>query len=301
MATNTSTAAPTNAANAIATWAGFVETCIVTTAGWTVTADTGQTAPAALTTPGAINTSAGYRVYSSATLSGMTMFLKVEYGSSNTAASSPAMWWTVGTGSNGTGSITGTLINRVQLSSSTAAATLFTSYFSGDSARLQFGLWAGDNINTVAFATATNQIFVTLERTKNSSGADTNAGVYMGWQTCQGGTGVGAGSNNMGSLTTQTIPILEDLFRTSLNSTNTTMNQGNTGGVSLPIYFSPAPNYAGLGVVLGWAADIAKYSQFNVTLYGVAHNYIWIPATTASIGQSGSVASGTGVWGLRYE
>src|SRR3954462_11008588 len=73
------------------------------TVGLVQTADTGQINWSTVTIPGA-NTAAGYEIWRFAD---STLYLKFEYGTAPSTVQ-PQMWITVGTGSNGSGTITGT-------------------------------------------------------------------------------------------------------------------------------------------------------------------------------------------------
>jgi hypothetical protein len=77
------------------------------TAGLVQTADTGQINWTTVTRPGAL-TYAGYEIwrFDDALQSAAPVFLKIEYGTSNNATG-PAMRITVGTGTNGAGTLTG--------------------------------------------------------------------------------------------------------------------------------------------------------------------------------------------------
>jgi len=72
------------------------------------TSDTGQINWATVTRPG-VSTAAGYEIYKfTDTLSGSApIYFKLEYGTGS-SSTSPQLWITVGTGSNGSGTITGT-------------------------------------------------------------------------------------------------------------------------------------------------------------------------------------------------
>jgi hypothetical protein len=98
------------------------------TAGLIQTADTGQINWATVTRPG-INTAAGYEIYRfNDSLQGTyPIFLKIEYGT-HTTTSAPAMWLTVGTGSNGSGTITGQSSTRNTVNASAAPASTVTTY-----------------------------------------------------------------------------------------------------------------------------------------------------------------------------
>lgn len=93
--------------------------------GLVQTADTGQINWTTVTRPG-INTAGGYEIWRFAD---STLFLKIEYGT-NASAASPAMWITVGTGSNGTGTLTGQLSTRNLFVSAAVPASTVTNYTS---------------------------------------------------------------------------------------------------------------------------------------------------------------------------
>ena len=93
------------------TWVNEVYNALVTQCGLTQTGDTGQMAvPCATAAPVAISTSAGYYVFKfNDTLQATApIFFKLEFGSNSASANTPTMWITVGTGSNGSGTITWT-------------------------------------------------------------------------------------------------------------------------------------------------------------------------------------------------
>ena len=302
MAKTTATDPPQQTTDAqFKAWATDIHNAIVTTAGWYATGETGTTAMSALTHPTVINTVQGYQIYKMTdTLGGASssngaapIYIKVEYGSGGGASGvTPAIWLTVGTGSNGSGTITGVLVNRVQLSSiSAGSATTWTSYFSGNTNRIQICMWGGDTVNAFAFGSNTANIFFSIERTKDTTGADTAAGVLVMYNDI-----AVAQPKNLASLVANSIPTIEAAARGALNVTNTTMIMGNSAGVVVPIMFSPAPQNPGLGFVTGWSADFARYSQLAVSLYGVSHNYIWLTMSNAI-----TVTNGTAALGMQFE
>lgn len=77
--------------------------------GMVQTADTGQINWATVTRPGT-STAAGYEIWK---LSGGSLYFKIEYGTGSNAAF-PSFWHTTGTGSNGSGTLTGQLSTRQQ-------------------------------------------------------------------------------------------------------------------------------------------------------------------------------------------
>lgn len=96
--------------------------------GLVQTADTGQINWVTVTRPGT-NTAAGYEIwrFNDSLQGSAPIFFKLEYGTGN-AANTPAVWLTVGTGSNGSGTITGTATTRVQSSVNSTATNTVANY-----------------------------------------------------------------------------------------------------------------------------------------------------------------------------
>lgn len=98
-------------------------------AGLVQTSDTGQINWTTVTRPAAINTVGGYEIYRfNDSLQGTyPIFLKIEYGT-HTSTNIPGMWLTVGTGSNGSGTITGQSSTRVTVVGGGAVVSTSTAY-----------------------------------------------------------------------------------------------------------------------------------------------------------------------------
>jgi hypothetical protein len=107
-------------------WIAEVKTMIFTTLGVTNTADTGQINTATVTIP-AVNTAAGYLIgrFNDTAQATSPVFFKLEFGTGNNVGD-PCMWITVGTGSNGAGTITGVVMTRVYIGSGTPISTVTT-------------------------------------------------------------------------------------------------------------------------------------------------------------------------------
>lgn len=115
-------------------WVAEVVAALFVSLGVTQTADTGQINPATVAVPGAANTSAGYVIgrFNDTLQSTAPIFFKLEFGSGS-AASNPAMWLTVGTGSNGSGTITGTggaITTRCMVTNGGAPSSTITAFTS---------------------------------------------------------------------------------------------------------------------------------------------------------------------------
>jgi hypothetical protein len=104
-------------------------------AGLVKATDTGQINWATVTRPSANSTAAGYEIWKFGDTLQATapIFIKLEYGSGIAASNLPQMWITVGTGSDGAGTITGQSSGRqtTGLSGGTAGSTVinYPSYF----------------------------------------------------------------------------------------------------------------------------------------------------------------------------
>lgn len=92
--------------------------------GMVQTTDTGQVNWSTVTRASA-NTAAGYEIWK---LSSGNLFFKIEYGSGTTNAI-PAIFLTVGTGSNGSGTLTGQLSTRQELGDATTAISSTTTNY----------------------------------------------------------------------------------------------------------------------------------------------------------------------------
>ena len=114
---------------AFRTWVAEVITQLLAV-GLTQTADTGQINTTTVTRA-AGSTAAGYTIwrFNDTLQATAPIYIKLEFGSgsSNTV---PAMWITVGQGSNGSGTLTGTLTTRCSCGSGTALSSTITSYTS---------------------------------------------------------------------------------------------------------------------------------------------------------------------------
>ena len=107
MATTTATVAPNNATDAeFRAWAQFIHD-VFANGGWVQTGDTGQINLATATKPGAVNTKVGYEVWrmDDAHQSTNPIVLKLAYGSAAAGANVPAIWFIIGTETDGAGNL----------------------------------------------------------------------------------------------------------------------------------------------------------------------------------------------------
>lgn len=108
----------------------IVQLLAINTGQLTQTADTGQLAnPVVAARPGT-NTAAGYWILKWDDGSSTPLYFKIEVGTAAASASAPQIWLTVGTGSNGSGTLTGNVTSRVATCQNIAPASTVTNYTS---------------------------------------------------------------------------------------------------------------------------------------------------------------------------
>ena len=143
--------------------------------GWAKTADTGQIDWATVLAPTSTNQIRGYEVWrmNDALQAQAPVFLKIEYGSSAAIMSGPSLWFTLGTGSNGTGGLTGQVGTRVvqYLYNEASTTTAYRCIFSGDAGR--FNMCLG-----LTRDSSDHFLWINIERSKDAAGADTGEGVH---------------------------------------------------------------------------------------------------------------------------
>lgn len=247
-------------------------------AGMVKTTDTGQINNATVTKPTVANTAQGYEIYkfSDGLQATVPIFFKIEYGCA-TAADQPSCWITVGTSTNGAGTIiNNTTRQQCKMGNvSTSAGSTLTSYCSGDGSRVGICInYDGTNVNR-AFG------FI-IDRMRDATNATTSEGC---------GLATGSSQANW----TQAI-----LGGAPTTGSASVAFSGNCASGTLP-HGAGARTYgvnvltAALGVAVGQMRymlqgvianknDVAAGSQFSATNLGGAHNYImltnWNPLFT---------------------
>lgn len=177
---------------AFRTWVAEVITALFTTIGLTQTSDTGQINTSTVTRQATINTAAGYVIgrFNDSLQSTSPIFFKLEFGTATTTLTSPSMWITVGTGSNGSGTLTGTTSVRQAIATGniTSTTTPYPSYWCYKTGQGYFGMayktTSASSVN--CFATTI------ITRTTDSSGAPTaNGYLVLTVNSATPSTGVG--------------------------------------------------------------------------------------------------------------
>jgi hypothetical protein len=267
-------------------WVSEVVTALFTTLGVTQTSDTGQINPATVSVPVTANASAGYVIgrFNDALQSTAPIFFKLEFGSGS-AAADPFMWLTVGTSSNGSGTIGsgggGAVTSRVgvligtQLPNSLVTAYTSRYVYVGTSQCGFLGLFfkygASTSNTSIGFGA------FLINRTTDSSGNATAAGILV--ITCStSATPPGAGltngnAQNISFANSSIIPATPSNGWESVSGQQnwivgqTTTIVGSTGYVA-PVYtVDPVPKFnASLASAL--IGDFAAFTTSSLALIG---------------------------------
>lgn len=300
-------------------WAQAVSAWM-STCGYTQTSDTGQVNWSSIASvPGS-----GAYVYEIwASNDGLTTYyLKIEYGNVS-GTNCPGLAVTMGTGSNGSGALTGFVTQRVQVCASSytpSSTTLqYECDFSGGAGRLCVLMWRNGTVN--------QQQFFAVERSVNSTGAYTGthvtilfAGYDAGEQPrhCFQATivfGVGVAPNSL--MTTQaavgTSQFCGWLVRMSAVSgpSNNGLSAGITNAFNQSIPFDTVSPCVGFwdwqltccGVL--YNVDGIEGLPFAVTLYGSTRTYLPSKAgPLAAVSPGGNARtspSGSAMLCMRYD
>lgn len=244
-------------------WGKAVSDALQATSGVTKTTDTGQVDWTTVAKPAAGNTKQGYEVYrfSDALHSGgYPVFIRIDYGS-GAAATSPAVWITIGPSTDGAGTITGLNIAASQVPMGGASTAAGASRISADTNRLLVAL-ATDH------STANAGLLFSVERTHDASGTDTNEGLlFIYSSTTAGNAKQQAYSFSGGAGTLETL----------LGAMLPTFGTGATGTaialypvfLSKGVYYNPSAN-----VLIAFAANVTAGVQISFTFYGATRKFM---------------------------
>lgn len=294
MATLTGTTTFTSSGVSVAArgqeFAGYFET-ILTNGGWVRTADTGQTLAASMSGfTSTANTSSYNQIWRMADSLQATapVYIKIEFGTGN-ATYCPGLWITIGTGSDGSGNITGTKLSRTQIASSGVDTTSnIVSYLSASTSRLSAVLYQATG------GTSLSAFGINIERSKDSSGADSSDGIILNTAYCYSDSHAYVPfSGTARAAQTQPCP--------AVGYNLTSLASGNTIGLIplLPFALDGCKN-PGLGFLAYMRYDTAPFNSVTVTVNSTSITYIMlgIPGTKASF------ISGMTTYGaiaMRYE
>lgn len=274
-------------------WAQAISNAFATF-GWTQTADTGQVN---WSTIAAVPSSTYvYEIWKAADTQAATMpiYVKMEYGFSSTQV---AFRVTVGTASNGSGSITGAVnFSALVFGSNDATvanqgSTPIPCFFSGDAGEFRMMMWQG-NLNVAsAFG---------IERSKDNTGAKTTD-----YFTCLQGQAFGTQRQQSTLLS-----LISNALETSIVSVGATTGSGTGSFNGTVAAFPVFPLIGKIGnPMLGWmacvGADVGEGATVTVSsVYGGTHTFIATKVGgTNGFGRVGWYISGgiAGALLMRYE
>lgn len=259
--------------------------------GMVQTADTGQINWTTVTRA-STNTAAGYEIWR---LSGSALYFKIEYGSGS-ATTTPSLWITVGTGSNGTGTITGQSSTRTQVGSpSTAIISTVTSYQSYLCATASyFGLAWKIGSGSAGFA----RQFIVAAQTVDNTGAASSVGYYVLANT---GSGTSLYAQNVATTAGVTGSALTNLaaspfFVPGNSSANPASSADGAGNNQAFVWWYQILGTTPMSPLLHAAtvlkAELTLGNTASMTLVGSsAHTYL--SATQAYIGDAGQNITNT--------
>jgi hypothetical protein len=273
-------------------WATWVSGCF-SAFGWVQTSDTGQVNWSTIASVPTYGTTV-YEIWTmnDALQSTTPCYIKIEYANSNYTG--PLILITVGGGSNGSGTITGTIVyNRMNPWSYPGnsqcagdyGANTYACFASGDTNRISMLMWQSNSAQAEGFW---------IERSHNTAGADTAEYLIAGNASAQGyaylycGLGTLIGNQAVG------------MWLPSMTISN---SSGSFNGTTHAMPIWPIIGQIGnpcLGALCAQAADVTEGSTCTVTHYGASHTYIATKqgSFTQDMVRSQNVA---GAMLLRYE
>lgn len=239
--------------------------------GFTKTADTGQINWTTVLAPTGAAEIMGYEIrqFTDALQATNPVIVKLEYGSSATSSQRPGIRITVGSASDGAGTLTGDVSSYFYISSTAGSATEYPSYISSDGGRINLALWISSSTNSNAFW---------IERFKDSDGTPNANGVNIFSSYSTNGRSASSSAQTLPAGTTA-YPASPIRAGCAIQSTGATYNE-NIG--LFPVY--PNQGFAGnpdLGGLVFKAAELYDAGAFmTVSLYGSSHDFVIINVST---------------------
>ena len=269
-----------------------------TNSSWVQTSDTGQINPSTVTAP-AQNAYAGYTVYkiNDALASACPIFVRFDWGANNAVTKGVGIKATIGTGSDGAGTITGAQVVTLATTGTAVASTAFTgagaisgtgaslwdSYAALSAGRAGFLLWRNHS-------NATAPSIFAIERSLDSNGNYTAAYftvISMGnntsgsqmWVIFKPGTGASVQMGANGS-TGSVFPVVHSTVASLIFGSNAPMSP------IFPLIGRVDNGLTVLGAVK--TGDQSEAAQFQSTLYNVSHTFVYTKAGNAFTMDSGA-------------
>lgn len=245
----------------------------LSTLGFVQTTDTGQINPGTVTLPSS-NGIGGYEIWRFAdTLqSSVPVFFKIEYAIGSSAGQ-PNMWFTVGSGSNGSGTLTGQVGQRQQVGTGSlkSAGVTLPAWFCSDGSDLQVAY------NIDSGSSSYGAIFC-ISRPRDQSGAATAEGAV--WFTS---------TSNVNNVAIQFIPAAGSVPAVISGSTPAInpayLNRSIAGPDALvcPVMLPLVGNWRYLRFLMIGQNDFgAAGATFTATVFGASHTFVTLGACAGS-------------------
>lgn len=255
-------------------WVQFIIDAF-TTGGWIRTADTGQIDTGTVTAPVATGAVQGYVILRMADALQATapVFVKVEFGSHTGTVALPRLHLTLGTGSNGTGSLTGVVTTRTAYQPGVTLAGgapdvdgNYRGYSSSDTNRCVFAMGVGS-------ASHQASMIVSIERTVDTAGDDTATGAVVH-------VAYGAGVFHH-FVAPQALPLgTPTTGNVEMPAPNVGNGQKGADVVYYPLFvFNPELMNPSRNVLGYFTTDVPDYTEADVTHYGEAQTMIHLGAS----------------------
>jgi hypothetical protein len=278
-------------------WVTEVIGAMFTNLTLTQTADTGQTTNGGSSVP-AVNTAGGYVIgrFNDTLQSTAPIFFKLEFGTGS-VITQPQMWLTVGQGSNGSGTLTGTLTTRCAVLTGSAPSSTTTSFVSRYCYNATAGIfWFGFKYASQGVSNCTIGGLVITRDSTNTGASAGNAAISITNSNTSTSVASSSGEAQIYSYSTSSLVTLGNSIPWSqwyfgLNSTNVgTQVQVSPCVFPAPILFVSANMAIGLIAEepLGNTASVALVGSTPVTLisagvpFGSNNNVATLAGVTAA-------------------
>lgn len=244
----------------------------MTAVGLTQTSDTGQINWATVVRAGT-NSNAGYeiRAFSDTLQSTRPVYIRIDFGTGS-STSSPRLQWSVGTGTNGAGTLTGVILATVtdtMFATGAGSTTNYTSLMYCDGSSFA---WF-HNIDYTGAPTSTTPGWFMIERSRDSSGTATSEGVwwfYKAYSTSIGNFAVYPWSGQSWTAT-GSHPCF--MHPKPINSSSSSLNDGtNTYLASFATVGTDTRWYSKMLISYAWA-DFAQATTFTATHLGTSRTF----------------------------
>lgn len=256
-------------------WVQGIHNALAALGTLTQTADTGQINPATVVKPAA-NAVAGYEVwrFSDTLQATVPVFIKIEYAGGS-PATRPNLYVTVGSGSNGAGTLTGQVGTRAQLNPSgdkTSGAVLpMYACNGGDGSALQLAV-------NIDLASSTYGFMFHVMRPRDNNGNPTNEGVVFAWWS------IGSSGANIQFIpATGTIPGAVNGQMPFVSPWFFNRATGGENADVCPLLLPLIGTWRYIKLLFTGANDFGAGGTFQCTLFGATHTFLALNTTCGSI------------------